>query len=63
MQQSHLVPKVIVEPLIFNSTDLIDYRFYCFNGKAKLICIDVGKFSGYKRVFYNKYWEKQDFSL
>ena len=59
----YLVPKVIVEPLIFNSTDLIDYRFYCFNGKAKLICIDVGKFSGYKRVFYNKYWEKQDFSL
>lgn len=59
----YLVPKVIVEPLIFNSTDLMDYRFYCFNGKAKLICIDVGKFNGYQRVFYNKYWEKQDFSL
>lgn len=59
----YLVPKVIVEPLIFNSIDLMDYRFYCFKGKVKLICIDVGKFTGYKRVFYSKEWIKQDFSL
>ena len=54
---------MIVEPLIFNSTDLMDYRIFCFNGKAKLICIDVGKFTGYQRVFYTKDWVKQDFSL
>lgn len=59
----YLVPKVIVEPLIFNSTDLMDYRFYCYKGKVKLICIDVGKFTSYQRVFYSKEWVKQDFSL
>lgn len=59
----YLKPKVIVEPLIFNSTDLMDYRIFCFNGKAKLICIDVGKFTGYQRIFYTKDWVKQDFSL
>lgn len=59
----YLVPKVIVEPLIFNTTDLMDYRFYCYKGKVKLICIDVGKFTGYQRVFYTRDWEKQDFSL
>ncbi|MFV5391010.1 ATP-grasp fold amidoligase family protein [Acinetobacter towneri] len=59
----YLKPKVIVEPLIFNSTDLMDYRIYCFKGKAKLICLDVGKFTGYQRVFYTIDWVKQDFSL
>lgn len=59
----YLVPKVIVEPLVFNSTDLIDYRFFCYKGKVKLVCIDIGKFSGYQRVFYSKDWQKQDFSL
>lgn len=59
----YLKPKVIVEPLIFNSTDLMDYRLFCYKGEVKLICIDVGKFSGYQRIFYTKNWVKQDFSL
>lgn len=59
----YLKPKVIVEPLIFGSTDLMDYRLFCYKGKVKLICIDVGKFSGYQRIFYTKDWVKQDFSL
>lgn len=59
----YLKPMVIVEPLIFDSKNLMDYRFFCYNGEAKLICIDIGKFSGYKRVFYNRNWEKQEFSL
>lgn len=59
----YLKPKVIVEPLIFNSVDLMDYRLFCYKGEVKLICIDVGKFTGYQRVFYTKDWVKQDFSL
>lgn len=59
----YLKPKVIVEPLIFDSIDLMDYRIFCFKGEAKLICIDVGKFTGYQRIFYTKDWVKQDFSL
>lgn len=59
----YLKPKVIVEPLIFESTDLTDYRFYCYKGKVRLICIDIGKFTGYQRIFYTKSWIKQDFSL
>lgn len=59
----YLKPMVIVEPLIFDSKDLMDYRLFCYNGKVKLICIDIGKYSGYKRIFYDKKWKKQDFSL
>lgn len=59
----YLKPKVIVEPLVFQSTDLTDYRLYCFKGKVKIIGIDIGKYTGYRRVFYTPQWEKQDFSL
>lgn len=59
----YLKPKVIVEPLVFNSKDLTDYRIFCYKGKARLICIDIGKYSEYTRVFYDTSWNKQKFSL
>lgn len=59
----YLKPRVIVEPLIFNSKDLMDYRIFCYEGKVRLICIDIGKYSSYQRVFYDSDWIKQDFSL
>ena len=59
----YLKPRVIVEPLIFESKDLMDYRLFCYEGKVKLICIDIGKYSNYQRVFYDSRWIKQDFSL
>lgn len=59
----YLKPRVIVEPLLFGSKDLMDYRLFCYKGVVKLICIDIGKFSGYHRIFYDKEWNKQNFSL
>lgn len=59
----NLKKKVIVEPVIFGESDLVDYRFFCFNGKVKLICLDVGKYSSYQRAFYTIDWERLDFSL
>lgn len=59
----YLKPMVIIEPLLFDSKDLMDYRIFCYKGVAKLICIDIGKFSGYQRIFYDRDWNKQDFSL
>lgn len=59
----YLKPRVIVEPLIFDSKDLMDYRIFCYEGQVKLICVDIGKYSGYKRVFYDSNWIKQEFSL
>lgn len=59
----YLKPRVIVEPLIFDSKDLMDYRLFCYEGKVKLICIDIGKYSSYQRVFYDSNWIKQEFSL
>ena len=33
----YLIPKVIVEPLVFESATIKDYRFYCFKGAVKII--------------------------
>lgn len=58
-----LIPKVIVEPLIFGKTDLTDYRIFCYMGKPKLISLDIGKYSSYTRAFYDTEWNEQSFSL
>lgn len=58
-----LTPKVIVEPLIFDEDDISDYRIFCYNGKPRLICLDLGKYSCYKRAFFTTDWQKQNYSL
>lgn len=55
--------KVIVEPIIFGESDITDFRVYCYKGSAKLICLDIGKYSEYMRAFYSLSWKKQGFSL
>lgn len=59
----NLSKKVIVEPIIFDEEDLSDYRFYCYEGKVKLISVDIGKYSSYTRNFFNKEWVEQDYTL
>lgn len=58
-----LRPKIIVEPIIFGQEDITDYRIFCYRGKAKLICLDIGKYSQYRRAFYSIDWVRQNFSL
>ena len=36
----HLVPKVIVEPILFNTTNINDYKIFCFtNTHLLMLCI------------------------
>lgn len=59
----NLKQKVIVEPLIFDSTNASDYKFFCFNGKVKLIQVDVDRYISHRRALFNINWEIQNFSL
>jgi len=59
----YLTPKVIVEPLIFDQDDITDFRIFCYRGKPRLICLDVGKYTHYTRAFFTTDWVKQDYSL
>lgn len=57
-----LIPKVIVEPLIFGTTNVSDYKFFCLNGVVKLIQVDVDRYIDHKRMIFDAEWKPQDFS-
>jgi len=57
-----LKPKVIVEPLLFNNPNLIDYKFFCYKGKPNLIQVDVDRYIDHRRKFFDSNWKELDFS-
>jgi hypothetical protein len=58
-----LRPKIIVEPLIFDSDDLMDYKFFCCEGRPKLIQVDVDRHTAHARKFFDCAWNELPFSL
>lgn len=59
----NLVPKIIVEPIVFDDENLNDYKFFCFNGSVKFIQVDVNRRSNHRRQFFNREWSLLNFSI
>jgi hypothetical protein len=59
----HLQPKIIIEPLIFNNSNLEDYKFFCYKGKPKLIQVDIDRYIFHTRKFFDSSWKELDFSI
>jgi hypothetical protein len=59
----YLQAKVIVEPIIFNAVDLIDYKVFCFNGEPKLIQVDANRHVRHSRRFFDLDWRPLHFGL
>lgn len=52
-----IAEKFMAEQLLPISSDLVDYKFYCFNGKPKLIMVASGRYAGDKRfAYYDTQW-------
>ena len=58
-----LIPKVIIEPLIFNNANVNDCKFFCLNGIVKLIQVDVDRYIDHKRMLFDVDWNPMDFSI
>jgi hypothetical protein len=58
-----LKPKVIVEPLVFDNTNVEDYKIHCYKGNPRFIQVDIDRFTNHTRQFYNTAWEALDFEL
>lgn len=58
-----LTPKIIVESLAFNETNPNDYKMHCYNGKVKLIQVDINRYKNHTRAFYDTSWDRLNFSL
>jgi hypothetical protein len=58
-----LKPKVIVEPLIFGSDNLSDFKIFCYMGKPKLIQVDIDRYIDHTEKFYDLDWNELPFSI
>lgn len=51
---------IVVEELLVNRENpeagINDYKIFCYNGKAKYIIVDVDRYIGHKRDFYDVDW-------
>lgn len=55
-----LRPGIVVEKLLVNNENpeagINDYKIFCYNGHAKYIIVDVDRYIGHKRNFYDRNW-------
>lgn len=53
-----VTPRIICEQLMKDNdqSDLMDYKIFCFNGVAKLIEVDLDRFTNHKRNIYDTEW-------
>jgi hypothetical protein len=58
-----LVPKIIVEPLIFDGAPLNDYKLFCYRGSVKMIQVDIDRASDHKRMILDSNWNLLSFSI
>ena len=58
-----LQPKVIVEPRVFGSSRVDDYKVFCFNGVPKAIQVDVDRWTHHTRTLYTTDWQLLPFGL
>lgn len=56
-----LMPGLVVEELLINHDNpdagMNDYKIFCYNGKPKYIVVDVDRYIGHKRNFYDEKWK------
>ena len=58
-----LKPKVIVEPLIFGSDNVSDYKVFCYLGKPKLIQVNMNRHLEHSEKILDTGWNEMPFSL
>jgi len=64
-QYKNIKPRLIIEKHLLedNNFELLDYKFFCFDGEPKYIQIDTGRFSTHKRQFLTTKWNLLDFTV
>ena len=57
-----LKPGIVVEKLLINKSNPVagvnDYKIFCYNGKPQYIIVDIDRYIGHKRNFYDIYWNR-----
>lgn len=58
-------PQIIIEKFLESEDGkfLKDYKVFCFNGEPKIIQVDLDRFEGHKRNFYDTSWNRLDLEI
>ena len=60
-QYKNVRKKIICEKLVSDSNgELLDYKFFCFDGKPEFIKVDFDRFSNHTANFYDEKWNLID---
>lgn len=63
-QYKNISPRIIVEKLLTNNEGSLpaDYKVHCFNGKVRMINVDMGRNTGkHFRNWYNRHWQREPY--
>jgi hypothetical protein len=64
-QYKDIEPALIAEPLIrpTDGSQLLDYKFFCFNGKPQFIQVDRDRHTEHRRNFYDLNWNRLPYGI
>ncbi len=54
----YLIPKVIVEPVIFPGMRCDDYKVFCLNGRPKFIKVEIDRNGDHQQALYTPDWQR-----
>ena len=65
LHYKNIQPKIVIEKYIDElDSDILDYRFFCFNGVPGYVWVDSGSGTqDHKRNIYNMNWEQQNYKV
>lgn len=59
----NIKPKIIIEKYIEQMDgNLLDWKFFCFGGKAHYVQVDIDRSCNHTRCFYDMNYQKQEFT-
>jgi len=59
-KNSRIIIEKYLEDKSIDDGSINDYKFFCFDGKLKYIVVDVDRYVGHKRNFYDANWNLLD---
>ena len=64
LQYKDIEPMIIIEKYMDNEIyNLMEYKFHCFNGKPKYVCLDSYKNENHRRNLYNLNWKQLPYKI
>lgn len=58
-----LVPKIIVEPILYDDPNLTDYKFFCVGGEPRMIQVDFDRATAHRQQLFDLDWRPLGFGM